>query len=241
MYINNLYLIQYKVAILSVFFIFVFLLAIKYFYTKQIGCFYEKALIYSLLVVGSTFGILSVNAELDTSVSGGHAWSSYKTSSKTTSKCFQINRDVNPIGLNLKYRYEIDPQLGSISSFAYLGKKERAVIKNDISGIISDHPSKFNYYSLLIGLSYRFNKWVSVYTAAGIAYSKRKIQIDGNATTKQMGNPEPADMKKTSPAGMIGFQFNPLPNIVTDLSYEYAKMAGGQKRGVLAISLGTRF
>ncbi|WP_158367472.1 Ail/Lom family outer membrane beta-barrel protein [Candidatus Williamhamiltonella defendens] len=201
----------------------------------------KKALINSLLAVGSMFGISSANAELENSVSVGHAWSSYKTSSKTTSKCFQINRDVNPIGFNLKYRYQIDPQLGIISSFAYLWKKERAVIKNDTSGIISDHSSKFNYYSLLIGPSYRFNKWVSVYTAAGVAYSKGKIQIDGNATTKQIGDPEPADMKKTSPAGMLGFQVNPLPNIVADLSYEYAKMAGGQKRGVLAISLGTRF
>lgn len=191
--------------------------------------------------MGSMFGISSANAELENSVSGGYAWSSYKTSSKTTAKGFELNRDINPTGFNLKYRYEIDPQLGIITSFTYLGKKEKTVVKNDQSGLVSDYSSKFNYYSLLIGPSYRFNEWVSLYAAVGVAYSKGKMQIDGNATTKLIGNPDPADMKKTSPAGMIGFQVNPLPNIVADLSYEYAKMASGQKRGVWAISLGTRF
>lgn len=200
----------------------------------------KKTLIYSVLAMGSMVGISSANAELENSVSGGYAWSSYKTSSKTTSKGFEINRDVNPTGFNLKYRYEIDPQLGIISSFTYLGKKEKAAIKNDASEILSQYSSKFNYYSLLIGPSYRFNEWVSVYAAVGVAHSKGNIQWTGDHT-KHIGNPDPKDMKKTSPAGMIGFQVNPLPNIVADLSYEYAKMASGQKRGVWAISLGTRF
>ncbi|WP_174889229.1 Ail/Lom family outer membrane beta-barrel protein [Candidatus Williamhamiltonella defendens] len=192
----------------------------------------KKTLIYSVLAMGSMVGISSANAELENSVSVGYAWSSLGVVNEKNN-LIKTNKDAGPKGINLKYRYEIDNQLGIITSFTYLRKKE------DLSGKIGpadiNYSLNFNYYSLLIGPTYRFNEWVSGYAALGVVHSKVK------ETGKFIDIDEKFDNKKNGFAGMIGVQVNPMPNIVIDGSFEYAKSVYGKKAKVWSIGLGYRF
>ncbi|AYB49639.1 peptidase [Candidatus Williamhamiltonella defendens] len=192
----------------------------------------KKTLIYSVLAMGSMVGISSANAELENSVSVGYAWSSLGVVNEKND-LVKTNKDAGPKGINLKYRYEIDNQLGIITSFTYLRKKE------DLSGKIGssdiNNSLNFNYYSLLIGPTYRFNEWVSGYAALGVVHSKVK------ETNKFTDIDQKFDNKKNGFAGMIGVQVNPMPNIVIDGSFEYAKSVYGKKAKVWSIGLGYRF
>lgn len=192
----------------------------------------KKTLIYSVLAMGSMVGIASANAELENSLSVGYARSSLGVADEKN-KDLGVNKDAGPKGVNLKYRYEIDNQLGIITSFTYLRKKEDLSAK--IGAEDGNYSLNFNYYSLLIGPTYRFNEWVSGYAALGVVHSKVKENATrGSASIK-------ADNKKNGFAGMIGVQVNPMPNIVIDGSFEYAKSVYGKKAKVWAIGLGYRF
>ncbi|WP_174891107.1 Ail/Lom family outer membrane beta-barrel protein [Candidatus Williamhamiltonella defendens] len=192
----------------------------------------KKTLIYSVLAMGSMVGIASANAELENSVSVGYAWSSLGVVNEKN-KDLGVNKDAGPKGVNLKYRYEIDNQLGIITSFTYLRKKEDLSLK--IGAEDGNYSLNFNYYSLLIGPTYRFNEWVSGYAALGVVHSK----VKENSTRGSAGIK--FDNKKNGFAGMIGVQVNPMPNIVIDGSFEYAKSVYGKKAKVWSIGLGYRF
>ncbi|ACQ68632.1 Ail/Lom family outer membrane beta-barrel protein [Candidatus Williamhamiltonella defendens] len=191
----------------------------------------KKTLIYSVLAMGSMVGISSANAELENSLSVGYAWSSLGVIDEKNK--LKTNKDAGPKGINLKYRYEIDNQLGIITSFTYLRKKDDLLVKIGSTDI--NYSLNFNYYSLLIGPTYRFNEWVSGYAALGFVHSKVK------EAAKFINIDEKADNKKNGFAGMIGFQVNPMTNIVIDGSFEYAKSVYGKKAKVWSIGLGYRF
>ncbi|WP_130651583.1 Ail/Lom family outer membrane beta-barrel protein, partial [Candidatus Williamhamiltonella defendens] len=174
----------------------------------------------------------SANAELENSLSVGYAWSSLGVISKEN-EYIKTNKDAGPKGINLKYRYEIDNQLGIITSFTYLRKKEDLLVKMEPSDF--NYSLNFNYYSLLIGPTYRFNEWVSGYAALGVVHSK--VKEEG----KFKNIAEKYDNKKNGFAGMIGVQVNPMTNIVIDGSFEYAKSVYGKKAKVWSIGLGYRF
>ncbi len=130
----------------------------------------------------------------------------------------------DPKGFNLKYRYEIDSEWGVGGalvhtykgySFYYDGNKGTADL---------------DYYSLTVGPSYRFNEYVSAYGLIGVAQGKAKVSAPGYSDSES----------KTSAAYGAGLQFNPIPNVAIDASYEYSKL-NDIKIGTWMVGLGYRF
>ncbi|MCC8465418.1 Ail/Lom family outer membrane beta-barrel protein [Photorhabdus bodei] len=182
----------------------------------------KKALIASAVAVGLSVFTFAANAGEHT-ISGGYAQSHVKFDGEKL--------DENPKGFNLKYRYELDDNFGVIGSFTlthqgydyYYGS--RKIGTGDL-----------DYYSLMVGPTYRFNEYVSVYGLVGAAHGKEEAK--GNAAV--LGYDVEYKESKTSAAYGLGLQFNPMPNWVIDASYEYSKL-GDFKVGTWVIGAGYRF
>lgn len=114
-------------------------------------------------------------------------------------------------GLNFKYRYELDPVLGVITSFTYTKQN----YNESFGDIILD--VNVNYYSLLVGPSLRFNEFVSIYAMVGVAKVSSPSTFDDPNLAGDL-------VKKTKAGYAVGLQFNPVANISLDASYEYVKM-----------------
>ena len=89
----------------------------------------------------------------------------------------------SPLGMSIRYRYEITDELGVIASFtwarsmtnaqAFIDVKPSAPsreVKNPAASARTD--IRANYWSLLSGPSWRFNEYLSVYAMAGMGGCK---------------------------------------------------------------------
>lgn len=132
-------------------------------------------------------------------------------------------------GVTGKYHYQPDGSLGFISSLTYMGGEE----KFNFEG--KKGKAQLKYYSLLVGPSYRFNEFVSLYGLAGVAQGKVKLSgtfADGDNISLK---------KKTSGfAYGAGVQISPAANWSIDLGYEGATAKNIKING-FNIGLGYRF
>ncbi|HAL1027034.1 TPA: Ail/Lom family outer membrane beta-barrel protein, partial [Escherichia coli] len=84
----------------------------------------------------------------------------------------------SPLGMSIRYRYEITDELGVIASFTWARSMTNAQafidvkpsdpsreVKNPAASARTD--IRANYWSLLSGPSWRFNEYLSVYAMAG--------------------------------------------------------------------------
>ncbi|EHX6839199.1 outer membrane beta-barrel protein [Salmonella enterica subsp. enterica serovar Schwarzengrund] len=110
--------------------------------------------------------------------------------------------DGSPDGMNFKYRYEFNNTWGIVGSFTFSGDTIGDFIKTD-----------WGYTSYQVGPSLRINNYVSLYSLLGIA------RADSDVSTMS----EKHTFKKNALAGSFGLQINPLPKMVIDMGYEYAK------------------
>lgn len=111
-------------------------------------------------------------------------------------------------GFNIKYSHEFSDVFGAIGSFTYT-KLGYDYCFNNIK--IGD--ASFDYYSMMVGPSVRFNEFVSMYALLGVGHGKTKASVLGFGAKEE----------ETSLAYGAGMQFNPLDNIAIDASYEYIK------------------
>lgn len=133
--------------------------------------------------------------------------------------------DEKPKGFNLKYRYELDDKIGVIGSFTRTSQSY-----DFYSGDRKVGSGKFDYYSLAGGPSFRFNDYLSAYGLVGASYGKGDASVSSQSETKS---------KATMMYG-VGLQFNPLPNVAIDASYEYSKLEK-VKVDTFVVGVGYRF
>lgn len=176
----------------------------------------KKIVLFSSLAVCIFVVTSTANAEKNT-ISFGYAQSNVKMKGDKL--------DEKPKGINIKYRYELDDKLGVIGSttFTHQGYDYYQGNKKVANGAI-------DYYSLMVGPSYRFNEYISAYTTIGAAYGKAKLSGFGHSLSQD----------KTSLAYGAGLQINPMPNWAIDASYEYSKL-GDFKAATWVIGLGYQF
>ncbi|WGL96551.1 Ail/Lom family outer membrane beta-barrel protein [Arsenophonus nasoniae] len=150
-------------------------------------------------------------------------------------------------GAFMRYRYELTDDLGIISSLAYSTKdynanasasknkdKDRMSTKNKVSS---------DYISLMIGPTYRFNEYVSVYGLIGGAYKKVSYEsisqeFKNNSLVNRSRNSQSDN--KTELAYGVGMQVNFWQNATLDIGYEQSG-SGEWKTNAFTIGIGYKF
>lgn len=168
--------------------------------------------------IGAFFISGAVNAEhLKHTVLGGYAQSNIKVGGESLKD--------DPTGFNVKYRYELNENLGIVSSFTYTGANYNYYFGGYKLGHLD-----LDYYSISAGPSYRFNDYVSAYGLIGFGHGREETKVLGVSNSGS----------KTSAVYGVGLQFNPVPNWAIDTAYEYSKL-GDVKVGTWMVGIGYRF
>ena len=177
-----------------------------------------KRAVLATFIVGAFFASGAASAEqLKHTVLGGYAQSNVKADGE--------NLKDDSTGFNVKYRYELNENLGVVSSFTYTGASYNYYFGGYKIGNVD-----LDYYSISAGPSYRFNDYVSAYGLLGIAHGRVEANALGFSDSES----------KTSATYGVGLQFNPVPNWAIDTSYEYSKL-GDVKVGTWMVGIGYRF
>ncbi|MDM8358335.1 Ail/Lom family outer membrane beta-barrel protein [Pandoraea communis] len=134
-----------------------------------------------------------------------------------------------PGGVNLKYRYEFDENLGFIVSYTGTGRTTS----------LGSNSKKLRYDSLTAGPSYRFNNYFSLYAGLGASRGEYGFDInDARIKIKESNT-------KYGLASIVGAQVNVYKNVTLDFSYEYSKLNfENNKTGKFntwSVALGYRF
>ncbi|UWS29998.1 Ail/Lom family outer membrane beta-barrel protein [Erwinia pyrifoliae] len=141
-------------------------------------------------------------------------------------------------GVNLKYRYEPNSLLGVITSFSYMSAGGHEFDSLSWGDTYYDDRIRVKYYSLLIGPSYRINKYVSLYAVSGLGNSK--LDLTQNYRHTHYTYTEHTASNTTSFAYGAGVQINPLENIAIDISYEKSKINAKKING-FSMGIGYHF
>jgi len=170
--------------------------------------------IFATVLTGSILSLFAVPAlanNLPYSVTGGYAQSKLQVKDEGVDKASR--------GANLKAGYEFNDTWGIMSSATYT-----RMTVNDV---------EFNYTSLAVGPSFRLNDKVSFYVLGGNQWSKAKCQasIDQYCDEKY---------SQSGLVGALGMQFNPVPQVAIDTSYEYST-SHNIEIATWVIGLGGRF
>lgn len=128
---------------------------------------------------------------------------------KSTVNNHSSRLDENPTGMNGKLRMEINDDWGVMLSLT-----NTHYAKDYYYGRFRYATEELDYFSLLPGPSYRFNKYISAYALAGWGYGESNNSIgwaneDYSASTLAVG---------------VGLQFNLTKSIAIDTEWEYAKL-----------------
>lgn len=118
-----------------------------------------------------------------------------------------LDNEADLNGVHLHYRNEIDPDWGLIGSFTWA------------TGKITSDPSRsadVSYYSLMMGPSYRFNDWFSLYGMLGFDY----VSVKGKTEDYNKGQRIHVSGNSTGPAWGLGMIFNPTDSVAVNVGYE---------------------
>lgn len=172
-----------------------------------------------ILLAALLFSALPVVAQAagESTISGGYAQSHAKQDT--------AGLDEKPKGFNLKYRYEMNDNIGVIGSFTYTNQDYDFYNGNSKVG-----SGKFDYYSLAGGPSFRFNEYMSAYALIGASHGKAEVSATSQSESES----------KTTMMYGLGLQFNPFANVAIDASYEYSKLEK-VKVDTFIIGVGYRF
>lgn len=177
----------------------------------------KKTLLATSLIACLSIMSVNVYAANENTVSIGYAQNNISAAGNS------LNKDLK--GFNFKYRYEINNALGLIGSFTHT---HQGYNLSDGYGDVGS--GDFDYYSFTAGPSYRFNEYVSAYGLIGAARGKVSLSVFDESVSES----------KTAMAYGVGVQFNPLPNIAIDASYEHTKLSD-IKVGTWMLGVGYRF
>ncbi|WP_193014579.1 MULTISPECIES: Ail/Lom family outer membrane beta-barrel protein [Gammaproteobacteria] len=177
----------------------------------------------NILVIPITAVFLSITtfnatAILKNTLSLGYAQSEMKLDSKRVTD--------SPKGVNIKYDYKLDDNWGVIGSFVY-NKEKYSFNLNSNKGNIH-----YDYYLLSVGPSYRLGEYINVYGLIGVSSVKMNLEFDANYQN--------INFNKVSNSYGVGLQYNPVPNLAIDASYEYSKLSNIEF-GTWVVGLGYRF
>ncbi len=172
-----------------------------------------------MVLTPSLLAYSAANAERHT-ISLGYAQSKTNVSKKldnpfTTglSSSSQFTDGLNDLtGINFKYRFEFTPQVGIIASYTYSHSENDL----NINGI-NLASAELDYNSFMAGPVFRLNDHISAYAMLGLAYSE--FDVDHGNYSRRNYYKDDAGL-----ATGVGLQFNPIPNMAIDLSYEHANM-----------------
>ena len=141
-------------------------------------------------------------------------------------------------GINVKYRYEINDNVGVISSLTYMKQSANSSViaegKKATLGKFSLTQTSFS-----MGPSYRFNEYISLYGTVGATQLNGKFEPAKNL--KDVGVKK-VEIKKLAPVYSLGLQINPVKNSVSDASLERRARKGqfaDQTTGIIGV--GYRF
>lgn len=129
-------------------------------------------------------------------------------------------------GLALKYRYEFNSDWVVLTSLTAT-RHELQNYKWDAGKLHKDGDNTISYSSLMIGPTYRFNDYISLYGNVGMAEMK----------IKNRDNHSSSENAFAYGAGVI---FNPLTNLSLGLSWETAKLLFVDTN-TFGVSVGYRF
>lgn len=155
----------------------------------------------ALLLTSAAIFSSNAMAAYKTTLSVGYAKSNVNTNGSRL--------DENPTGMNGKLRMEINDDWGVMLSLT-----NNHYAKDYYYGQFRYATEELDYFSLLFGPSYRFNKYISAYALAGWGYGESNNSIvwaneDYSASTVAVG---------------VGLQFNLTKSIAIDTAWEYAKL-----------------
>lgn len=116
----------------------------------------------------------------------------------------------SPQGINIKYRYNINEELGLIGSFTYTNKSKRDYLINGKTKLGSGYA---DYASWTAGPAYRINDFISAYGLIGISHFRTGEKVEGGVDKE----------RRNSFVYGGGLQFDATKDISLDVSYEKAK------------------
>lgn len=155
------------------------------------------------LVLALTFSATSLAnaADLRSTITGGYAQSTVWFDGNTLKD--------NPAGFNVKYRLELNEELGIITSYTKVNYDESSSYGAGSANLALD------YHSFMIGPSFRANDYFSAYLMIGGAKGEAKGTVTGLGSET---------LSQTNVSVGAGFQFNIAKNFTIDTSYEYTKL-----------------
>nr|WP_290608976.1 Ail/Lom family outer membrane beta-barrel protein [Arsenophonus sp. ENCA] len=149
-------------------------------------------------------------------------------------------------GVFMRYRYEITDDWGIISSLAYSTKDYNANAGEEKDRISTKSKVSGDYISLMIGPTYRFNEYFSIYGLIGGAYKKvsyesRSQEFKNNVLINSSKNSK-SDSKTDLIYG-VGMQLNFWQNATLDLDLDlgYEQSNGDWKTNAFTIGIGYKF
>ncbi|MDC9593201.1 Ail/Lom family outer membrane beta-barrel protein [Xenorhabdus sp. IM139775] len=191
----------------------------------------KKTLLIPAVAAGLSMFALAANAHEKHTISIGYAQSSMGSDFEKDSK-----------GTNLKYRYEFNDHWGIMGSFTITNQKANGSMSG--LGATVNGSQDITYRSWMAGPSYRFNEYVSAYALLGAAEYHDFMTVSTTSRNTYAGIARTTTGSKTTnetaATYSAGLQFNPIPNIAVDVSYERANFDVA-KTGTWTIGVGYRF
>jgi len=144
----------------------------------------------------------------------------------------------NMPGVNIQYRYEWDFTLSALVSFTAL-QNDMTYSSNGWLGQTNDHTNA-EYYSLMAGPAYRFNKYVSSYVLLGVSHSK----MERHYTRRWFGTESNIDYSNNDNAFAYGAGIivNVSQHLTINVGYEGSQTkVENQHRSVNGINIGAGY
>ncbi|NHB57102.1 Ail/Lom family outer membrane beta-barrel protein [Acinetobacter shaoyimingii] len=176
----------------------------------------KEKILKTILLAAVSFAATQVFAESHT-ISVGYGQTS-------------IEKGLNPKGVNVQYRYELDSPVGIVASASYLQGEQRFLYGYGYEDW------NVNYYSFLAGPSFRFNKVLSVYALGGLVHG-RAHYFDNEKDYKWTNH---YHIKDTAFAYGGGLIINPTKNLSVNAGYEATRLRDKSFEG-FNVGVGYRF
>lgn len=161
-----------------------------------------------------------------------------------------IDNYKQPEGMFIRYRYEYDHSLGVVGSLSYAVQDNNINTSNVYSRFGVNYEDAYknnissNYFSALIGPSYRINSYLSLLAMAGISYKsvETKIKAFSYENDRVVNSGAYSESEhKFSPAYSLGAQVNIYQGLVIDAAYEASSGGRQWKTNGFTVGIGYKF